>query len=256
MPTDPNASARQAPPPPRAAFPWKGIGAILLLALVLLLAHHFPLVTALEQASARWRNDPLAPLYFLLAGTAFSAVGLPRQALCLLAGSLFGVLAGLALATATTLAGSLIGFAWARYGSRTSMTTRPLAPGGKFGARLAPFHTALVHAPFRSILILRLMPVGSALFVTVAAGVFRTPVAAFLMATLIGALPQNLVFVLMGAGARIGQFTQLALGVILFGASTALGLLLLRHIRQITPELAAAIGTASDGPKGDDTKIP
>lgn len=176
-----------------------------------------------------WKSRPEAPLLFLALGIPYSLLGLPRQGLCLAAGLIFGTLSGLALATIATLGGNVIGFLWicrlANHAQRQALQAR-------FRGKLALIGHILHASPFQAILTLRLMPVGSALMVTAAAGLYGVPIMAFTWATLIGALPQNLVFVLIGAGAQLGHTAQVVLGLILFAGSTLLGLYLLHKARR------------------------
>jgi len=173
---------------------------------------------------------------FITLGTVYCALGLPRQALCLAAGLAFGTLPGLAYATLTTLGGSLLGYAWARLLARGPIQTW-LAR--KLSTRFTTLHRALNRTPFRTILTLRLLPIGSALVVNLAAGIFAIPILPFLAATVIGSLPQNLVFVMIGGGTHIGHGFQLALAIILAILSIGLGLLIMKRSRlgqEITPD--------------------
>lgn len=70
----------------------------------------------------------------------------------------------------------------------------------------------------------------------------------FVWGTLIGALPQNVVFVLIGSGARLGHGFQTIAGILLFVASGALGITLLRQARQARAALQAT-GTLNDDKK-------
>lgn len=56
----------------------------------------------------------------------------------------------------------------------------------------------------------------------------------FVAATLVGALPQNAVTVLLGAGVQVGAAWQYGAGALLFALSAGLGLWLWRHARIAT----------------------
>ncbi|MBB2174709.1 hypothetical protein HLH21_02070 [Gluconacetobacter johannae] len=163
---------------------------------------------------------------FLLVGTLFCALGLPRQVVCFAAGVAYGPFAGVGFATAATVAGAVAGFSWARCVGRAAVR-RWL--GGRLGRRLARLDGLVSANPFATILTLRLLPVGSALMLNLLAGVSAAPARSFVLATLAGSLPQTIVFVLLGSGARIGHGWQVALAAMLFAASGALGLWLMRR---------------------------
>ncbi|GBQ82997.1 TVP38/TMEM64 family protein [Asaia krungthepensis] len=196
----------------------------------------FSLTRALLGYIEGWKHRPLAPLVFLAIGIPYSLFGLPRQALCVVAGLVFGALAGFCLASAASLAGALLGFLWTR---RMASPAQRALWQARFRGRLTLIGHVLEKTPFQAVLTLRLMPVGSAIMVTVAAGLYGVPLAAFGWATFLGAIPQNLVFVLVGAGAQLGQGVQIGLGFLLFIGSSILAWLLMRRARREGGALAA-----------------
>ncbi len=162
-------------------------------------------------------------ILFLCFGTLICAVGLPRQAVGFAAGFAYGPLMGMALTTLANLAGCLVDLLWARTVAR-DWARRKLLQG-----RLARLDGFIARNPFTAILTLRLLPVGSSLMLSLLAGVLDVRVAPFLAATLLGSLPQTVIFALVGAGMRIGQTTQIGLGIALFLASGILGGILFRR---------------------------
>jgi uncharacterized membrane protein YdjX (TVP38/TMEM64 family) len=94
------------------------------------------------------------------------------------------------------------------------------------GRRVGALHRTLTLRPFSATLTLRLLPIGNNLVVNLLAGVAGVPAAPFLLATLIGYIPQTLVFALLGSGAQVGRGAQLSIGAALFAAAAALGLYL------------------------------
>ncbi|WP_428390595.1 TVP38/TMEM64 family protein [Lichenicoccus sp.] len=162
---------------------------------------------------------------FLCVGTAIGAVGLPRQAVGFAGGFAYGPLGGILIASAANLAAALVDLLWARLVAG-DWARRRLAQG-RMG-RLDGFMNA---NPFTAILTLRLLPVGSSLMVSLLAGLLGVRLAPFLTATLIGSLPQTVVFVLIGSGARIGYGLQIGLGIGLFAASGLGGVLLFHRSR-------------------------
>jgi uncharacterized membrane protein YdjX (TVP38/TMEM64 family) len=210
----------------------------LLLLLVLLAGglalHHLRgaqagLLPAIASLQAGWRGRAL----FLFAGTLICAVGMPRQAVCFAGGIAYGVTQGVALSLLATVAGGLIGFLWARLAGR-NWAKRALE-GGRAGwfARLARLAR---RRPFMTILTVRLLPVGSALMLSLAAGVLGLRTLPFLAATVLGSLPQTIIFVLLGSGTRIGHGLQVLLALVLFGASGVVGLSLLRRSSLAEPD--------------------
>ncbi|GAA4504992.1 TVP38/TMEM64 family protein [Gluconacetobacter tumulicola] len=171
-------------------------------------------------------------LVFLLAGSAICAVGLPRQLVCFAAGVSYGTAEGIVLASLATLAGAVSGFGWARGVGRASVRRR-------LAGRLARLDGFVTAHPFTAILTIRLLPVGSALMLNLLAGVSGAGFVPFVLATLLGSLPQTVVFVLLGGGARIGHGWQVALAAVLFAGAGALGLWLARRMasRDNAPEV-------------------
>ncbi len=162
-------------------------------------------------------------IVFLCVGTLICAVGLPRQAVGFAAGFAYGPLTGVVLTTIATLAACLADLLWARtlaYG----WARRKLLRG-----RLSRLDGFITRNPFTAILTLRLLPVGSSLMLSLLAGVLGVRVAPFLAATLLGSLPQTVIFVLIGAGTRIGHTAQIGLGIALFVASGIAGGIVLRR---------------------------
>lgn len=207
-------------------MPWRAaltIGAMLVFVTLL---QRLPVIHHLLENAPHWHETPYASLWFLLLAVPYSACGLPRQALCIAAGLAFGVWGGLGLCSLAYMLGAIAAYGWAR-------ALAPIKFRQRLHDRLQKNYAALArilhHKPFRAVLTLRLMPVGSALLVSMAAGLFELPVTAFAFATLLGGLPQNLVFVLVGAGTRIGHVVQLGLAGGLFVVSGVLGAMLLRQ---------------------------
>jgi len=183
--------------------------------LLRLLLAHFGGVGALRGAHLPWWG-------FLLLGTAICGVGLPRQAVCFAAGFGYGTLEGLALGFAANLLACAIGFGVARLLARRWLERR-LA--GRWSRRIG----FLRANPFAAVLTLRLLPVGSSLLITLLSGAAGLRLWPFLVASAIGGLPQTVIFTLLGAGTRIGESAQIAVAVILFAASGACGLWLMRR---------------------------
>lgn len=168
---------------------------------------------------------------FILAASAFCAFGLPRQAVCFAAGAAYGIGTGCVLATIATLAGCLCGYGWGRWAGRPPMPAR-------LAATMARLDGFVRHEPFASVLTLRLMPVGSALLLNLASGMLGVRVVPFMLATMLGSLPQTVVFVLVGSGIRLGAAWRIGMAVALFALSALVGLWLMRRVRMGRPDMA------------------
>jgi uncharacterized membrane protein YdjX (TVP38/TMEM64 family) len=154
------------------------------------------------------------------------AVGLPRPAAAFAAGYGFGAWGGFALAMAAQTAACLIDFGWARLVARRwSEAWLRRRPGGRW-QRLTAF---LAANPFRATLTLRLLPVGNNLALNLLGGVCAIPLGPFLAATVLGYLPQTLVFALLGGGVAVARWVEITLAVALFAASAGLGIALARN---------------------------
>lgn len=176
---------------------------LLILALIVLavvLALHFsPLKSALEDlralklqvASYGWKADVL----FMLASIGAIAVGIPRLALCGIAGVLFGFVEGCLLALVSGVLGSYSAFLLARWGGRAFAQRRLSAASPRLRA-------VLVKPTIASIFIARQMPVPG-IVPNVLLGILPTRHSTFLLGTFLGYLPSNAIVAL--AGSSLGK---------------------------------------------------
>ncbi len=169
------------------------------------------------------QNGPIA---FLIGAAAACAVGVPRQVVAYSGGLAFGFWPGAALALLAEILGCAIDLFWARLVARSwAMRWLDRIEGGRID-RLNRF---LVANAFTATLTLRLLPVGSNVLLNLLAGVSNVAAGPFLLASVLGYIPQTAVFALLGGGVRVSQAAQVALAVALFAASIALGFVLLRR---------------------------
>lgn len=162
---------------------------------------------------------------FVAVASLSCAVGLPRQMVCFAAGAAYGIGVGCVLATLATVAGALCGYGWGRWaGGARRMPAR-------LDAVMARLDALVGREPFAAVLMLRLMPVGSALLLSLASGMLGVRVMPFMFATLLGSLPQTVVFVLVGAGTRLDGGLRIGIASVLFGLSALVGLWLMRRMR-------------------------
>jgi uncharacterized membrane protein YdjX (TVP38/TMEM64 family) len=161
---------------------------------------------------------------FLAVGALAVAVGLPRQAVCFLGGYGFGLGWGLVLAQAASILGCLLCFLYARLLGRDLVRHR-------FAERLRRLDDFLSEHPLTMTMLIRFLPVGSNLLTNLLAGVSSVRMLPFLAGSLIGYLPQTLIFVLLGSGIHVQPVLRIAVSVLLFLASALLGLALYRRLR-------------------------
>lgn len=163
-------------------------------------------------------------LLFLGAGTLFTAVGLPRQAVAFLAGYAFGLPFGTAIGVCATLGGCIVTFLVARFLARDLVTHR-------FPDKLKRLDAFLSSNTFTTTLLVRFLPVGSNVLTNLLAGVSRVRALPFFAGSAVGYVPQMLIFALVGSGFAVDPGMRLAVSVVLFAASGVLSLWLYRRYR-------------------------
>lgn len=166
------------------------------------------------------------PLAFTGMATVACAVGVPRQVVAYAGGLAFGFWPGAALALLAEALGCATSFAWARLVAR-QWAARWLARAGP--GRIDRLNRFLVANAFTATLTLRLLPVGHNLFLTLLAGVSSVAAGPFLLASVLGYIPQTAVFALLGGGMRVSQGAQVMVAAGLFAVSIGLGIVLLRR---------------------------
>ena len=172
------------------------------------------------------RAGEAGPLAFAGLGTLACAIGVPRQAVAYAGGLAFGFWPGGALALVAEILGCACDFFAVRLLGRR-WAERWLQ--GRAEGRLGRLDRFLAARAFTATLTLRLLPVGSNIALNLLAGVTGVAAGPFLLASLIGYVPQTAVFALLGGGVRVSQGAQVALAAALFAVSIALGVLLLRR---------------------------
>ncbi|HQT65079.1 MAG: hypothetical protein B7Z75_01225 [Acidocella sp. 20-57-95] len=165
------------------------------------------------------------PAMYLVVATLLTAIGLPRQVPAFVAGYAFGAWSGVAIALLSQVVACGIDFTWARLVGRDYVKRR-------FGKHLRRVDAALATRPFMATLTLRLMPVGSNILLNLAAGLSSVRALPFLVASLIGFIPQTVVFSLIGCGSAPSHLHILVMGAVTFVVSASLGVLLFRKYRQ------------------------
>jgi uncharacterized membrane protein YdjX (TVP38/TMEM64 family) len=165
------------------------------------------------------------PAMFLAVATLLTAIGLPRQIPAFVAGYAFGAWSGAAIALLSQIIACGTDFVWARAVGREFVNRR-------FGRLLRRVDSTLAARPFIATLTFRLMPVGSNILLNLAAGLSSVRALPFLAASLIGFIPQTVIFALIGRGSAPSHTNVLALGVVMFLLSAGLGVFLFTKFRQ------------------------
>jgi uncharacterized membrane protein YdjX (TVP38/TMEM64 family) len=162
---------------------------------------------------------------FILIGAALTAIGFPRQAISFLGGYAFGLGLGTALALLACLAGCVLAFYYARLLGRSVVQAR-------FAERIKRLDDFLRDNPLSMALLLRLLPVGSNALTNLAAGVSGVRALPFFAGTLLGYVPQTVIFTLLGSGIHLDPAIRICAGIVAFVLSGALGLYLFRRYRK------------------------
>jgi uncharacterized membrane protein YdjX (TVP38/TMEM64 family) len=203
----------------------KGLALILSLALLGYLFETSDLGNSVNEAwiDARVRGHGFnGALLFLLMGAVFTAIGLPRQIIAFLGGYAFNLVLGTLLGTLAALLGCMLSFAYARFFGKGLLRAR-------LGERAGRFDRFIHDHPFSMTMLIRLLPVGSNLLTNLAAGISSIRAVHFFAGSLLGYLPQSLVFALVGSGVHIAPMLKITLAIVLFLVSMALGVYLYRR---------------------------
>jgi uncharacterized membrane protein YdjX (TVP38/TMEM64 family) len=164
-------------------------------------------------------------LIYVAVGALAVAVGLPRQAVCFLGGYGFGLGQGLVLAQLASIVGCAACFFYARLLGRELVRHR-------FEERLGRLDDFLREHPVTMTMLIRFLPVGSNLLTNLLAGVSKVAAMPFLFGSLIGYLPQTIIFVLLGSGIHVQPVWRTIVSVALFLLSATLGVTLYRRLRR------------------------
>jgi uncharacterized membrane protein YdjX (TVP38/TMEM64 family) len=201
-----------------------GIGLLVLLGFGLQALQGVPLLDA-DWIDAEVRGQGLRGEWlFVLTAALFTALGLPRQLVGFFAGYAFGLALGGLLALVASLGGALLTFHAARWLGR-DLVRRWCS------RRLRNLDGLVGRHPLRTILLVRLLPLGSNLATNLTAGLSRMGAMPFAAGSALGYLPQTLVFALIGSGIAVDPLWRIGGGALLFVLSGLLGLSLWHRYR-------------------------
>ncbi len=159
---------------------------------------------------------------FILGSTVYTALGGPRQVLALSCGVLFGGLNGALIGTLLTGLGALLTMVAVQRLSLTWVRER-------YASRIAVVKAVLAEDTWIWVCVIRLMPVGSNLVTNIAAALSELRLVSVFFGSLLGYLPQMLIFSFAGAGFALHDSSQLWISLAMLVLSTALGLYLYHH---------------------------
>jgi uncharacterized membrane protein YdjX (TVP38/TMEM64 family) len=163
-------------------------------------------------------------LLFVAVGGIATALPIPRSVVGFLGGYAFGLVQGAALALIAEGLGCALTFFCARTFARRLVRER-------MGARVRRLDAFLAANPFSMTLLVRLLPVGNNFATNLAAGVSRVGALPFLFGSLVGYVPKTIVWALAGSGVETGAYLRVALAVVVFMISGAVGIWLYRRYR-------------------------
>ena len=138
-----------------------------------------------------------APVAFLLGGAVLILLGAPRSLISILGGMMFGLFYGIVLALAAALLGSIVIF-WL-----TRLLGRPLFKQ-KVGLHLNVIENHSRDHPFLIVILLRQLPL-TCLLVNVLIGLTSISTMLFLLGSIVGLLPETIIFALFGSSVQ-GSF--------------------------------------------------
>ena len=163
---------------------------------------------------------PATPFLFLLAHVVASLLFVPRTMLAVAAGLLFGMGWGLLWAALGSVLGGVAGFLLARYLNAGLLEPEKMK-------RLGPLLQRAEAGGWRSVTVLRLIPVIPHSLANYALGLTRLPVASYALGSLLGQLPMTVAYVDLGAaGGRMMSGADWLTPSLIGLAALALSLLL------------------------------
>ena len=133
----------------------------------------------------------LAPLIFLIGGAFVITLGVPRAVVSILGGLVFGLFGGILLALVAALLGSTIIFLL------TKWLGRPLFKQ-KVGGYLKAIENHTKADGFLLVIIMRQLPLTS-LLINVLIGLTSISLGIFLLGSIVGLLPETIIFALFGS---------------------------------------------------------
>ena len=201
---------------------------------------------AVELADEAWVDEHIrgpglaGDLTFIAMASLLAACGFPRQVISFTAGYAFGLGLGFTHGLVAAGIGCVLAFLAARYVARDLVAHR-------LPNRFKRIDKFLSTNTFSATLAIRFLPLGNNLAVNLAAGLSRAAGPTFIVASVLGYVPQTFVFALLGSGLNVDPELRLSLGIVLFVVATALGVALFRKYRRAR-EVEQILEEGSDRP--------
>ncbi|GAC05694.1 MAG: DedA family protein [Alteromonadaceae bacterium] len=154
-------------------------------------------------------------IYFVGLGAITTACGAPRQIVAFLGGYAFGAIGGTLFSTIAVTIGCSVTFYISKY------LVKPFVQR-KFAHQSKIADSFLSIAPTRKTIIIRMLPLGSNVLTNIVAGSTNVSPKAFITGSMLGYLPQMLIFALLGKGLLVGSEWKIILSAVLFLLSSLL----------------------------------
>lgn len=217
------------------------LAGLLVLGFLLLHSQRWRAISELDLLVQLFRQHGfLAWPLFVAAGTLYTALGGPRQLLAFGCGYFMGGVPGAVASTVMTGFGALLVIFSVRYIGMDWMRRR-------HGERIEFLRRLLADDTWLWICMVRLMPVGSNLLTNIAAALAGLSTSAVFWGSLLGYLPQMLLFSFAGAGMTVQNRSQLWISLVLLLLSSALVLYLYHHgFKQRLQALREQVHESSD----------
>lgn len=172
------------------------------------------------------RTAGLAGQFMFVAATCLlMSLGLSRQLVAFLAGYGFGFLPGLLLSMIAVTGACMLTFSVSRLLLRRVLLRH-------YSARIRRIDRFIHVRTFSVTLLFRLLPLGSNWLVNIAAGASGVRSVPFFLGSMLGYIPQMIMFTLVGSGTRVDRFWQVAIAMTLLVAAAGLGYWLYGHYRR------------------------
>jgi uncharacterized membrane protein YdjX (TVP38/TMEM64 family) len=181
----------KAPPPPMLRLVGR-VALVLLIAAGVVFAWLYRDALDAPAIAERIRAYPLAPLWFLAAHLVASLIFFPRTVLAVAAGAVFGVVMGTVWATLGSTAGAVLGLTLARYVNSGVVDLESMRRSG-------PILLWAERGDWRSVAVLRLVPVIPHSLSNYALGLTRVGLGAYVVGTTLGQLPMTIASVALGS---------------------------------------------------------
>ncbi|WP_281560842.1 VTT domain-containing protein [Thalassomonas sp. RHCl1] len=151
-----------------------------------------------------------------------TAIGLPRQVAAFVSGYSFGALFGAVLATLAATIGCLLTFSVSRH----LLSHRVSA---KYPKQISKVSSFIEQQTLAKTIIIRLLPLGSNLMTNILAGVTRVSAKPYVLGSLLGFIPQMLIFSFAGSGVKLADEQQVYVTLGLFLTIALIGGYLVRQ---------------------------